>query len=550
MANVAVPLAPTAAARRTRHRSVSRRFADLRFGGKQALLVAVLLSLTAALGVLSLSRLSALAQSTTSLDDAANQTMLVADLRYDQSQSVALLRKTMIAGDPLVSAPYQKDMKAADAAFAAQLKEFLAASNPGRERALTLEVQRDWADFLQLRQDKILPAALGDRRAEYLQLADGPAKPLLTSVVENLGALDAMQAVESKAVKEEAQSTYESGRTLVLALLGLALLVGAVLGWVVTRSVLRPLNAVRSVVSGQADGDLTRTADVHSTDELGQMATAINAANESLRATVTTLGSQATALSASSEELAVTSRQIAGSADETSAQAGVVASAAEQVSSNVQTVAAGTEQMGASIREIAQNAADAARVAAQAVTVAAATNETVAKLGESSSEIGNVIKVITSIAEQTNLLALNATIEAARAGEAGKGFAVVANEVKDLAQETAKATEDISRRIAAIQADTDGAVTAIGEISEVIGKINDYQTTIAAAVEEQTATTNEMSRNVAEAATGAAQIAENVVGVASAAETTTTGVGESQRAAADLARMSSELQTLVGQFRV
>ena len=205
--------------------------------------------------------------------------------------------------------------------------------------------------------------------------------------------------------------------------------------------------------------------------------------------------------------------------------------------------------MGISIQEISASTHDAARVANDAVLVAQSTNETVAKLGESSSEIGNVIKVITSIAEQTNLLALNATIEAARAGEAGKGFAVVANEVKDLAQETAKATEDISRRIAAIQADTDGAVTAIGEISEVIGKINDYQTTIAAAVEEQTATTNEMARNVAEAATGAAQIAENVVGVATAAETTTTGVGESQRAAADLARMSEELQGLVGRFQ-
>jgi methyl-accepting chemotaxis protein len=206
--------------------------------------------------------------------------------------------------------------------------------------------------------------------------------------------------------------------------------------------------------------------------------------------------------------------------------------------------------MTASIRDIATSAADAAGVARGAVEVAQSANTTVAKLGASSAEVGNIVKVITSIAEQTNLLALNATIEAARAGEAGKGFAVVASEVKDLAQETAKATEEISQRIGAIQTDTDAAVGAIGQISEVIERINAYSDTIASAVEEQTATTSEIGRNVAEAAIGSTSIAETISGVAEAAQNTNAGVSESQRTAEELARLASELQGLVGQFRI
>ena len=256
-----------------------------------------------------------------------------------------------------------------------------------------------------------------------------------------------------------------------------------------------------------------------------------------------------TSLAGASEELTSVSQQMSSNAEQTTAQANVVSSAAEQVSQNAQTVSSGVENITASIREISESANEAARVASESVRVASAANDRITKLGQSSSEIGEVIKVITSIAEQTNLLALNATIEAARAGEAGKGFAVVANEVKELAHETGRATEDIRQKIDAIQDDTGEAVEAIGKIGTIINKISDFQNTIASAVEQQTSTTCEISRNVSEAAIGSAEIAQNITQVVSAAESTAEGAGNMQMSALELARMAADLRSLVEQYR-
>ena len=235
---------------------------------------------------------------------------------------------------------------------------------------------------------------------------------------------------------------------------------------------------------------------------------------------------------------------------DSSEQIHYVARMAAETAANVSTVAAACEELSSTSNEISQQAGGSARLSEEAVAVTRQASLAVSELTGAARKVDNIVKLINTIAGQTNLLALNATIEAARAGEAGKGFAVVANEVKELAKETAKATDDISKKIEAIQQDTKGAVKAIGEITAVINRINDLQTAIAGAVEEQTATTNEIGRNVGQAATGSGEIARNVSGVAEAARSTAQGASATLEAASALARLASELQHVVGRFKL
>lgn len=263
-----------------------------------------------------------------------------------------------------------------------------------------------------------------------------------------------------------------------------------------------------------------------------------------------TIAETSQGLLSSASNLNEVSLQLGSAAEETAAQASLVSSASEEVTRNVETVATGAQQMMSAIREIARSANESARVAGQAVSAAQTTNKTIDQLGVSGVEIGKVIKVIASIAQQTNLLALNATIEAARAGEAGRGFAVVANEVKELAKETAKATEEIGSRIQAIQSGTRDAVTVLGEMSHIIHQINDLASVIASAVEEQTATTNEIGRSIGEAAKGTSEITRSISAVAEAARHTSANASETRATAESVSVAAGRLDELVSQLRV
>jgi methyl-accepting chemotaxis protein len=309
------------------------------------------------------------------------------------------------------------------------------------------------------------------------------------------------------------------------------------------------LGNIVEALRGVAKGDFSTYLDPQGAGEYTELVEVTNESLNQIGGVMKQVADSAGSMVESSKELVRLGQDLNNSAGETSGEASSASSSAASIDHNLQTVATATTEMTASIQEIARNSHEAASIATAAVEVADTANTTVARLGDSSAEIGNVIKLITSIAEQTNLLALNATIEAARAGEAGKGFAVVATEVKELAKETAKATEDISSRIDAIQSDVRAAVDAIAEIGTIIRQVNELQVTIAGAVEEQSATTSEIGHNVQAAANGSGEIAKSVSGVAEAVEVTTAYASDSEHAATRLSGVASAIQDMMTRYR-
>lgn len=436
-------------------------------------------------------------------------------------------------------------------------------------------------------------ATLHSARQRYVEGFGKLASAALTmndithNKLDKLGPAIAAKAEDVKlSVKEDQdalgpalQAANQRSTMIVLTISGAALIVGIVVSVILTRILVKPVRAAAEMLKdiAQGEGDLTKRLVVSTKDEVGQMAGWFNTFVEKLQGIIGQIADNAKTIASSATELTSTAQQLASGAEQTTNQSSTVASAAEemstnmsnmassteQMSANVKTVAAAIEEMTASIADVARNAEQAAGVADNAAQLAHSSNESMGTLDSAAAEIGKVIETIQDIAEQTNLLALNATIEAARAGDAGKGFAVVATEVKELAKQSAQATEDIRHRIEAIQSSTGTAVRSIGEIGSVIQQVNEVSRTIASSTDQQTTATREISQNiaqtasaadlvstgVAESAAASQEITQNIVGVDTAARQSAEGANQTRAAGEELSRLGERLRELVGQFR-
>ena len=419
--------------------------------------------------------------------------------------------------------------------------------------------------------------AASDNR-ELRELLDGPMADAGRTIAAGAAQLRKSGLAERGAVAEQTARFAAQSSKLSLALCLGGLLLGIALAWLMGRTFVRPIVAMTAAMEKLAGGDKTVSIPaVGRGDEIGRMAAAVQVFKDNalkveqlqdeqkaelLRASAerrtarTKLAEKfeaavrdvVTSVSNSAVSMEENAKTFSVTASRAQAQAQAVATASDTASSNVQTVAAAAEELSASIREIGQQVSKSASIAERAVTEVGQTDTTVQGLAAAAQKIGDVVKLINDIAGQTNLLALNATIEAARAGEAGKGFAVVASEVKSLATQTAKATEDIAQQVAAIQASTGASVKAIQEIGRTIGEINQIATTIASAVEEQDAATKEIARSVQQASAGTGEVSANIAGVSQAANDTGAAATQVQAAAADLAVQGDRLRTEVDKF--
>ncbi|MGX6607765.1 methyl-accepting chemotaxis protein [Micromonosporaceae bacterium Da 78-11] len=394
---------------------------------------------------------------------------------------------------------------------------------------------------------EVVTTAGTDRAAAAKLLAD--YLKLYGELEEDLSALDDGMGAEVQAASNRGvDSSSTSDWIILLAALAGGLLTAAV-GLLTLRAIRRPLREMLAGLRAAARRDLTVQVPVLYRDELGAMARALNEAMSSIRTTVAATGASAGTLTEASGDLRALAGDLDTSAEQTSAQARSADLSAQHVSAAVNDMMTATDQLSASIREIARQTTSASITTNEANRSAAQTAEAVGKLSDASSEVGDIVRLITNIAEQTNLLALNATIEAARAGDAGKGFAVVATEVKELAQETARATSDITAKISAIQEMTTSTAEAIASITEVITQIDDGQRTIAAAVEEQSATTDLMSRNVGDVSAAATEISGTVSNITRSTESTAEGANTTRTSAERVSSAAGDIQALIGQFR-
>ena len=524
-------------------------FMNRKVGTKQILAFSAVLLVTVFLGIFSLLKLVAIRATTVDLSDRRVPAIQsLSELQTGAMQYRVSEMSFVFLNDPDERALRADNMKAGMETVAKAEADFEPLIETPEERKTYETIVQD-VEQCKAASRTILDFVQKNDGADATSEVLGNAAGVFSQLMSDVQAEVDLKVQGAAKAKLKSAALYRRSVWWISGGLVLAAVLSLVLALATTRSIANPVRNVGTVVSRIASGDITsEDLALDSSDELGELAQNVNLMRKNLGEMIISVSMSAERIAIASEEFTSTNQRITSNSVEASEQASAVSAATDHLKHNLETVATGTEQMSVTIQDIARNAAESARVASEAVKTAEITNGVVSKLGESSAEIGQVVKVITGIARQTNLLALNATIEAARAGDAGKGFAVVANEVKELAKQTTKATEDISQKVTAIQSDTKDCVSAIATIGAIIDQVNGIAGTIASAVEQQSAATDKISRNLSEAARGSLEIAQNIGGLAQTARSTMSGAEGSQKAAGELARMSTELHGLVSKF--
>ncbi|HYE49753.1 MAG TPA: methyl-accepting chemotaxis protein [Azospirillaceae bacterium] len=556
--------------------------ANLKIIHKLFILIAALTLVTAVVagtGVVGLNRLS---DATDEITQSGNIALLAARM----NQNVIALNRAefRVAADPGELPDVERVIAEQSKELAARL-EALRSGSSGRLKEQIAGIEEGYARYQRELEDTLATVRANASKVAISEAQEAIKKSAMQSraLATELQKIVRQYADEASAeagrISDDASALAATGKTVMLTVALVGVLGGVLLGWLIARfTISNPLAASVDCLRRLAEGDLkTDIYGVGRGDEVGEVAAAMaifkenlvrtkrleeeakeaeRRAEEERRRGMMELADRFEAevlgivqsVSSAAGQLQSSAQSMSAVAEQTNRQAATVAAATEQASANVQTVAAATEELGGSISEISRQVLESARISQGAAEEAEATNRAVGGLAEAAQRIGAVVELIQNIAAQTNLLALNATIEAARAGEAGKGFAVVASEVKQLANQTARATEEISAQIAEIQGQTDGAVAAIRSIAGTIGRVNEIAGSIASAVEEQSAATQEIGRNVQQAAQGTQEVSSNIAGVSQAAAEGGTAAAQVLSAAGTLSKEAADLRRQVDAF--